>query len=139
MNYRTKCKIRRALAIGMLGLVAVMLMLMPVFGRAMAETADVLGVEVPVPIIDEEVSWLNVYMNEAIIAVCLAIGLLYKHCTPFENRYIPLIVAVVGIAAAIAIHWTEGITMLVIVEGIWSGLASTGLHQLFSKLFMKTE
>ncbi|MBP3653178.1 MAG: holin [Clostridia bacterium] len=78
-------------------------------------------------------------MNEAIIALCLAVGLLYKHCTPLDNRYIPLLVAVVGIGAAVVTHWAGGITMLVIVEGIWSGLASTGLHQMFTKLFIKAE
>lgn len=127
MNYRTKCKIRRVLACCMLGLIVLMLAMIPIMGSAMAEAT--------IPVIGEEANWLAAYMDEAIIAACLAVGLLYKHCTPFENKYIPLIVAVVGIGVSIAIHFTEGITMHVIVEGIWSGLASTGLHQLFSRLF----
>lgn len=42
MNYRTKCKIRSALAIGMLVLVCVLLILMPFMGTAMAESAEVI-------------------------------------------------------------------------------------------------
>lgn len=131
MNYRTKCKIRRVLACCMLGLIVLMLAMIPIMASAMAEAT--------IPVIGEDVSWLKAYMNEAIIALCVAIGLLYKHCSPLDNKYIPLLVAVVGIGAAVAIHWHDGITMLVFVEGIWSGLASTGLHQLFTKLFLKTE
>lgn len=37
MNYRTKCRIRAMLAIGMLAMVALMLLLMPFMGTAMAE------------------------------------------------------------------------------------------------------
>ena len=39
MDYRTKCKIRSALAIGMLVLVCVLLILAPIVGAAMAEEA----------------------------------------------------------------------------------------------------
>lgn len=39
MNYRTKCKIRTALAIGMLVLVCILLLMVPFMGAAMAEEA----------------------------------------------------------------------------------------------------
>lgn len=45
MNYRTKCKIRTALAIGMLVLVCVLLLMIPFMGTAMAEEAAVNAAE----------------------------------------------------------------------------------------------
>ncbi len=135
MKYTTKIKIKRLLAVCMLALILALFAMIPVMGSAMAEAI----VPDAAPVVSEDISWLKAYMNEAIIALCVAIGLLYKHCSPWDNKYIPLLVAVVGIGAAVAIHWHDGITMLVFVEGIWSGLASTGLHQLFTRLFLKTE
>jgi len=139
MNYRTTCRIRRALADGMLVLVAILMALLPAMDASLAEAADTPSVEMPIPATDDEIHFIVKWMNEAIVVICLGVGLLYKHCTPFENKYIPLLVAVVGVGSALVVHWSEGITLLVIAEGLWSGLASTGLHQMFNKLFVKTE
>lgn len=87
------------------------------------------------PISPTDVSWLSAYLDYVIVGICVVIGLLIKHCTPLDNRYIPLIVALVGLAISVWSHWTDGITPTVILGGLFSGLASTGFHQVFKQLF----
>ena len=40
-------------------------------------------------------------MIPVVLGICLVIGWLIKHCTPIPNRFIPLIVSVLGILLAI--------------------------------------
>lgn len=87
------------------------------------------------PIDPTDVSWLTAYLDFVIVGICIVIGLLVKHCTPLDNKYIPLIVAVVGLLIAVWSHWGEGITPVVLLGGLFSGLASTGFHQVFKQLF----
>lgn len=68
-----------------------------------------------------------------VVLACLVVGFLIKHTPPFAklaNAYIPLIVAVLG---AILGCVQLGVSLDAIVGGAISGLASTGLHQLFTK------
>lgn len=87
------------------------------------------------PIDPTDVSWLTAYIDYVTVGICVVIGLLIKHCTPLDNRYIPLIVAIVGLLIAVWTHWSDGITPIVILSGLFSGLASTGFHQVFKQLF----
>lgn len=94
-----------------------------------------LAEEVTTPLNPSDVSWLDAYIDYVIVGICLVVGLLIKHCTPLNNKYIPLIVAVVGLLVAVWKHWSEGITPIVLLGGLFSGLASTGFHQVFKQLF----
>ena len=94
-----------------------------------------LAEEVTAPLNPSDVSWLDAYIDYVIVGICLVVGLLIKHCTPLNNKYIPLIVAVVGLLVAVWKHWSEGITPIVLLGGLFSGLASTGFHQVFKQLF----
>lgn len=106
--------------------------MLPCIGLAeMAGAADVVQ-----PIDPTDVSWLTAYIDFVIVGICIVIGLLIKHCTPLNNKYIPLIVAVVGLIIAVWSHWSEGITPVVLLGGLFSGLASTGFHQVFKQLFV---
>lgn len=100
---------------------------------AYAETAEV--TDAVQPLDPADVSWLTTYIDYVIVGICIVIGLLVKHCTPLDNKYIPLIVAAVGLLVAIWTHWSEGITPIVLLGGLFSGLASTGFHQVFKQLF----
>lgn len=82
-----------------------------------------------------DVSWLTAYLDYVIVGICIVVGLLIKHCTPLNNKYIPLIVAAMGLLVAVWTHWGEGITPAVLLGGLFSGLASTGFHQAFKQLF----
>lgn len=82
---------------------------------------------------------LNVISEYLVIGVvlgCCAIGYIIKTSFDFvPNKYIPLIMAVLGIALNIAI--VQDFNMNVFLGGILSGLASTGLHQAFKNIIEK--
>lgn len=75
---------------------------------------------------------LSNYIVPVIVGLCLVVGFLIKHVTSADNRFIPIVVTVLGVALSIWISWPE-ITPEVILGGAISGLASTGLHQLFKQ------
>lgn len=122
----------------MLSLMFVFTLVAPI-AAAFAETAEapvvVEETTAAQPIDPTDVSWLTTYLDYAIVGICVVIGLLVKHCTPLDNKYIPLIVAVVGLLVAVWSNWGEGITPIVLLGGLFSGLASTGFHQVFKQLF----
>ena len=72
------------------------------------------------------------YLIPVIVGLCLVIGFLIKHVTSADNRFIPIVVTVLGVALSIWISWPE-ITPEVILSGAVSGLASTGMHQIFKQ------
>ena len=122
----------------MLSLMFVFTLVAPI-AAAFAETAEAPAVveeTTAAQTIDPtDVSWLTAYLDYVIVGICIVIGLLVKHCTPLNNKYIPLIVAVVGLLVAVWSNWGEGITPIVLLGGLFSGLASTGFHQVFKQLF----
>ena len=68
-----------------------------------------------------------------IVLACLVIGYVIKH-TPYldkvANAYIPLIVTVLGAVLGVV---TSGMSIEAVIYGAVSGLASTGLHQAFTR------
>jgi ABC-type sugar transport system permease subunit len=82
--------------------------------------------------------FLNDYIVVAVLVACLCVGYVIKHCIPTEkiNKYIPLIVAVLGVVINTWINeWA--FTPEILIGGIVSGLASTGLHQIFKQFIEK--
>ena len=75
---------------------------------------------------------LTAYLVPVIVGICLIVGYLVKNFTGADNRYIPLVVTALGVALAVWIHWPV-ITPEVLLAGGVSGLASTGMHQLFKQ------
>ena len=75
--------------------------------------------------------FLNGYITPMIVAACLLVGYIVKKwIKDVDNRFIPTIVCVLG---AVLGAVTGGLTLDTIVGGAVSGLASTGLHQMFTK------
>lgn len=73
--------------------------------------------------------WITEYYALIVIAICLVAGIIMKNFMPTDNKWIPLTVTVLGILFAC---WAlGGATPENVVKGAVSGLASTGLHQLF--------
>lgn len=71
---------------------------------------------------------LNAYVIPEVVALCLVLGFIIKQwIKDVDNKWIPTIVAVVGVIAAVVLN---GFTVGAIVGGAVSGLASTGLHQM---------
>lgn len=75
--------------------------------------------------------FLNDYITPIIVAACLLVGYIVKKWVKdVDNKYIPTIVCVIG---AVLGAVTGGLSLEAIVGGAVSGLASTGLHQMFTK------
>jgi hypothetical protein len=78
------------------------------------------------------IEFLAEYMVPVIVGICLLFGFIVKKwIKDVDNKWIPTIVAVVGVAAAAVLN--KEISIAVIVGGALSGLSSTGLHQLFKQ------
>ena len=81
-----------------------------------------------------DLSFITENFVPVIVVACLIVGYVIK-VTPLFNKvanaYIPLIVAALGAILGGVMNGIDGES---IVYGAVSGLASTGLHQMFSKL-----
>ena len=80
---------------------------------------------------------MNIFAEFAvpvIVGVCLCIGYILKHLVPGDgvNRWIPLIMGVLGVALNVWIN--AAVSPDILLGGLFSGLASTGLHQAFKQL-----
>lgn len=76
---------------------------------------------------------LSNYLVVVVIGVCCCIGYLIKTCfNNVPNKYIPLILAIVGVVSNIFVAKQFNIDVL--LGGMLSGLASTGCHQAFKNL-----
>ncbi|MEG1410344.1 MAG: phage holin family protein [Terrisporobacter sp.] len=80
-----------------------------------------------------DLSFFQNYIVVVIVGICLCIGYVIKTSFNFiSNKYIPLIMAVIGIVLNIWISKTVNADIL--LGGLASGLASTGMHQAFKNL-----
>lgn len=85
-----------------------------------------------------DLSILTDYINVIILGICLCVGYIIKNIIPTDkfNKYIPLIVGVLGMILAI-INNINNVILEPVLMGLLSGLASTGLYETFKNLFMK--
>lgn len=80
--------------------------------------------------------FLNDYINLVALGLCLCVGYIIKTSLDFiPNKYIPLIMAILGVV--VTIWYNFNMTLETILEGMFTGLASTGMHQLFKELIEK--
>ena len=84
--------------------------------------------------------FLNEYSIPVIVGICLCIGFILKNLVTTDkiNKFIPLIVAVIGVVVNAWLN-TWAVTPEILLSGMFSGLASTGMHQLFKQFIEKTE
>lgn len=81
--------------------------------------------------------FLNDFMIPVIVGICLMVGYIVKHwIKDVDNKIIPTLCAVLGVLLALWMNWGN-ITPEVVLGGLVSGLASTGLHQAFTQLINK--
>lgn len=76
---------------------------------------------------------LTEYFVLVVLVACLVIGYIIKHATVFKwikNDDIPVILAVFGCLVNLAV---SGLSIESAVYGAVMGLASTGMHQAFTK------
>lgn len=81
----------------------------------------------------------NEYIVYIIVGICLCVGYVIKHSLDFiPNKYIPLIMLCLGTFINVLIN-LNNVTATVIFAGMFSGLVSTGLHQVFKNFIEKGE
>lgn len=79
--------------------------------------------------------FLNDYLVAVVVGICLCIGYVLKHAIPSDkiNRFIPLLMLVLG---AVVNVWLHDFTLSpeILLGGMASGLASTGMHQAYKQM-----
>ena len=81
-----------------------------------------------------DVSALESYAVPVVVGICLCTGFIIKNAIPSDriNPYIPLMMGVEGVVLNV---WLAGtVSPDVILGGLFSGLASTGLYEAFRNL-----
>lgn len=81
--------------------------------------------------------FLNDFMMPVVLGICLCVGFVVKKwIKDVDNKFIPTIVAVLGIVLSMWIN-SWNITPEVVLSGLISGLASTGMYELFTQFIEK--
>lgn len=80
-----------------------------------------------------DIMFIQEYMVPVIVGLCLCIGYIVKKWVKdVNNKWIPTICGICGIGFAAWINM--GLTPVTLLQGMFSGLAATGLHQAFKQL-----
>lgn len=83
-----------------------------------------------------DLTFLNEFIVIITLTFCLGIGYVIKTSLDFiPNKYIPLIIGIIGIVFNCFVDGV--VNPIVIVSGLVSGLASTGMYELFRNLIEK--
>lgn len=86
-----------------------------------------------------EIEFLTNYSVPIVIGVCLCVGYIIKNLVQSSaiNRYIPLIVSILGLVVNVWLNLA--FTPEVLLGGLFSGLISTGMHQLLKNIINKED
>lgn len=85
-----------------------------------------------------DLGFLTEYYMPVVVVACLIVGYVIKQSLDFiPNKYIPLILAVLG--AVVACLANSIVDLNTVVYGAFSGLASTGLHQAFTRIIERED
>lgn len=83
-----------------------------------------------------DLNFLLDYSVPVIVGICLCLGFVIKQSLEhIPNKYIPLIMAAVGLFINICIN--RGVSAEIVLSGMFSGLLSTGLYELFRNMIDK--
>lgn len=86
-----------------------------------------------------DLSFLTDYINPIVLGICLCVGFALKYAKifgRFGNQYIPLSMLVLGTVISLIIN-IGNISAEVVLGGMISGLASTGLYEMVRNLLNK--
>lgn len=81
-----------------------------------------------------DLGFMAEYAIPIIVGICICIGYIIKNIIPTDkiNRFIPLIMGVIGVLLN---YWiNNSFTAEILLGGLFSGLASTGLYEMFRNL-----
>lgn len=81
-----------------------------------------------------DITILNQFVNIVIVGICLCVGYVIKtSLTKINKKYIPLIVLILGTILSVVSN-LDNLGLEVILTGMFSGLSSTGLYELFKNM-----
>lgn len=83
-----------------------------------------------------DISTLSSYAVPVIVGICVCVGYVLRSVVPTDkvNKYIPLIMALLGVGLNC---WIAGsVSPDIILGGMFSGLASTGMYEAFKQLIV---
>lgn len=82
-----------------------------------------------------DISAIGSYYNIVITGICLCVGYIIKNTIPSDkiNKYIPLILGVLGLILSIISNINK-MSLEVVLTGLFSGLLSTGMFEFFKNL-----
>lgn len=82
-----------------------------------------------------DITILSSFINVLIVGICLCVGYIIKNIYTNNkiNKYIPLIMATLGLILSISTD-IKHISLELILTGLFSGLASTGCYEAFKNL-----
>lgn len=84
-----------------------------------------------------DLTFLNQYIVLVVLGICLCVGYVIKtSITVIPNKYIPLIMLILGTIINVLININH-INADIILAGMISGLASTGLYEALKNLIEK--
>ncbi len=83
-----------------------------------------------------DISTLSSYAVPVIVGICVCVGYVLRSVVPTDkvNKYIPLIMAVLGVGLNCWI--AASVSPDIILGGMFSGLASTGMYEAFKQLIV---
>lgn len=85
-----------------------------------------------------DLSFLQDHLVLIILGICLCVGYVIKTSIPkIDNSLIPAIMALLGVILNVWMNMAFNPEIL--LGGLFSGLASTGLHQMFTRLINQEE
>lgn len=80
-----------------------------------------------------DLNFLMEYAIPVIVGICLCVGYIIKTSLDFiPNKYIPSILGILGLV--INVLMCQSIDANIALAGMFSGLISVGLHQIFKSL-----
>ena len=86
------------------------------------------------------IEFLQDYIVLIVVGICLCVGYILKNVVTTEkvNRFIPLIMGLLGIALNVWVN-AFAFTPEVLLGGLFSGLASNGSYELFKNLINRKD
>ena len=84
-----------------------------------------------------DLSFITEMYIPVIVVICLCVGYVYKKFFPADNKFITLILFILGSILGCVVN--QEITVNAIAAGMVSGLGSVGLHELFKQLIEGSE
>ena len=85
-----------------------------------------------------ELNILLEYIDILTLGFCLCLGFMIKPIDKINNKYIPLIMGIIGTIISIVTHFNN-LNPEIILGGMISGLASTGMYETFKNLLTGTK